>query len=92
MTIRQAIETAIKGGYNYEAARDYMAGGPASRALIFMDVEFWRGLGRKLGWCIDPACAECDVDTVQWLFEWHRFIDYLAEEKTIEQFFEEIEK
>ncbi len=40
MTIQEAIKKAIKGGYDYEASRDYMASGSAAKALVLMNIFF----------------------------------------------------
>lgn len=116
MKINKALKKAIKAGYNYDARRDYMAGSRAVEALICLDIEFWKALGKSLGWNGDKIkmCCGCGVALKwnekptmdgkhggkngcgsdiykyegQWLIEMHRLIDYLAEGKTIETFFE----
>lgn len=50
MTIQETIKKAIEGGYNWESRRDYMAGGTASQCLLVCDPEFWKALGKSLGW------------------------------------------
>jgi hypothetical protein len=63
----------------------------------FLDPHFWQALGKALWW--DQAVVT--VHTVEngrptivtragphWLAQWHRFIDYLAEGKTPETFFD----
>ena len=65
----------------------------------FLDPEFWRALGRALGW--DHAIMT--VHTVEngrptlvtragqhWVSHWHRFIDFLADGKTAEDFFKSL--
>jgi hypothetical protein len=62
----------------------------------FLDPYFWQALGRALEWekpcyvCI--ACsqgAECTVCCgYYWMYQWHCFIQCLAEGKTAESFFE----
>ena len=64
-----------------------------------LDPEFWQALGRALGW-------DCEMITVHvvdngrptvvtragqhWRYHWHRFIDYLADGKGAESFFENL--
>lgn len=46
---------------------------------------FWQSLGKAMGWT--------DNEKVKiWKYNWHDFIDHLAEGKTVEEFFDEIEK
>jgi hypothetical protein len=63
----------------------------------FLDPEFWQALGRALGWehrLMTVHKVENGRPTVvtkpeqHWLYHWHRFIDYLAEGRTPESFFE----
>lgn len=63
MTIKKAIEKAIKGGYNYEADHDYMAGGSAAKAVILINPEFWKGLCKTLGYSGEKIrmCVGCGV-------------------------------
>jgi hypothetical protein len=44
---------------------------------IFLDPEFWRALGRTLGWHHERV----------WKGYWQGFIDHLAQSKTPESFF-----
>jgi hypothetical protein len=41
----------------------------------------------------EEECEHCGADVgseAQWLIEWHRFIDHLAEGKTISEFFKQL--
>lgn len=67
------------------------------------DPTFWQSLGKAMGWKsrkhhLWPALEiipKDDYEVVRreqvmedWFYHWHRLIDFLAEGKTIEQFFE----
>lgn len=111
----KAIEKAIKGGYDFEHYRDYMAGGNASKAVHLLQIDFWKCLCKELGltgekirmcggcgvalkWNENPTmdgkhggkngCGS-DIEEYegQWLIEMHRFIDHLAEKKSVDSFF-----
>jgi hypothetical protein len=121
MRIQQAIESAIKGGYNlrgnykndeglgfpewkYDSSYIYFYqtrlgfGGDPGRAkwtmpfeVILLDTDFWRALGRGLGW--EKYEDEMSLNTTlrhHYLEQWHRFIDHLATGKSIESFFDEL--
>ena len=62
----------------------------------FLDPHFWQALGRALGW--QEACdlaitcghgqEECQSGRgYYWMFQWHRFIQALADGNTPEAFF-----
>jgi hypothetical protein len=62
----------------------------------FLDPQFWQALGRALGW--NKACDlaitcvhghdECrQYHGYSWMFQWHRFIQILADGNTPEAFF-----
>lgn len=88
MTIQQAIEKAIEGGYDYHEEIP-----PFSDSLfrILTDFLFWQSLGESLGW--DEGLMEDDtyktapVTRYMWKHQWHRFVDALAEGKSADDFF-----
>jgi hypothetical protein len=62
----------------------------------FLDPQFWQALGRALGWsevcdlaisCVHgyEECQRCRG--YYWMFQWHRFIQTLADGNTPEAFF-----
>ena len=62
----------------------------------FLDPRFWQALGRTLGWsevcdlaitCVhgDEECQRCRG--YYWMYQWHCFIQALAEGNTPEAFF-----
>jgi hypothetical protein len=65
-------------------------------ADTFLDPNFWHALGRGLGWdheLMTVHTVENGRPTIvtraghQWLYHWHRFVDFLAEGKTADDFF-----
>jgi len=62
----------------------------------FLDPDFWHALGRALAWdhevmtVHEVAYGRSTLVTragQHWLYHWHRFLDFLAEGKTAEDFF-----
>ena len=62
----------------------------------FLDPDFWHALGRALAWdhevmtVHEVAYGRSTIVTragQHWLYHWHRFLDFLAEGKTAEDFF-----
>jgi len=69
-------------------------------ATIFLDPLFWKALGKARGWsdyavCQQHGMAECfrvncwSGYAREYLYHWHRFIDYLATGRDAESFFEQ---
>lgn len=69
---------------------------------VFTDPDFWRCLGRGLHWKMF-VCPECNTDATVgrqcncyefretiwgWQYYWHKFVEHLAEDKTVDSFFE----
>lgn len=80
MTIEQAIEKAIEGGWDTE--------GDVKRVnhptYIVCDPAFWQSLGKAMGW--DDKSKIKDY----WKFNWHSLIDHLADGGSIESYFEKL--
>jgi hypothetical protein len=53
---------------------------------IFLDPLFWQALGKARGWQA-PESRNRDVLNGEWVDQWHRFIDHLAEGNDAESFF-----
>jgi hypothetical protein len=58
----------------------------------FLDPSFWQAFGKARGWinCEGRACGNClqplpDNHNIH--YQWHRFIDHLAEGKDADSFF-----
>ncbi len=69
---------------------------------IFLDSAFWQALGKARGWKTD-SCANCAGASCwfcsnlkdykrcnEWQYQWHRFIDHLADGKDANSFFESL--
>jgi hypothetical protein len=115
MTIPEALEKAVKGGYHIYGSdgMDTDYGGANSEYSVwtrkdnessfimptedtFLDPQFWQALGRTLGW--SEACdlsitcehghEECQrCRGYYWMYQWHCFIQAIAEGNTPEAFF-----
>lgn len=61
----------------------------------FLDPEFWQAFGRALGWeypsnvyIASSQGEECTIcHGYYWMYQWHCFIQHIAEGKTAESFF-----
>lgn len=91
MTIQQAIEKAIEGGFNRAVA------GWATEETVLLMPTFWRSLGKAMGWQTEITPSKYDggwtnvsYSLDDWKHYWHRFIDHLIEGKTPESFFESL--
>src|SRR5437016_3368086 len=114
MTIQEAIDKAVEGGYHicgsdgmetdYEGAtNDYSAWTRTDNESsfivpteeTFLDPQFWHALGRALGWseACDLALSWRHGEEGQryrgyyWMYQWHCFIQVLADGDTPEAFF-----
>jgi hypothetical protein len=103
MTIEQAIEKAVEGGWPlFEGEEvDIHTGGtwpmiygkangvdklwPLNDALQMP--SFWRSLGKSLFWDNGGEDEDGAITIVQWRYEWHRFIDHLADGGPAETYF-----
>jgi len=87
MTIQEALTKAREGGYHQgfqhcePGMRVGILGVHAFSTMqvdaIFLDPEFWRALGRTLGWHHEHV----------WKGYWQGFIDHLVQGNTPESFF-----
>ena len=89
--MENAIKKAIEGGYEPDKIKMY--GASEWRQLLLLDPDFWKCLGKALGWGYDFVRDPSEIyDQEQWKDEWHRFIDHLASGKSADSFFEELLK
>ena len=65
----------------------------------FLDPQFWQALGRALGWseacdlaitCVHGEEEGCRCRGYYWMYQWHCFIQALADGNTPEAFFERL--
>lgn len=61
--MNNALKIAIKAGYDFEHYRDYMAGGPAAKAVHLLQPDFWKCLCKGLGFTGEKIrmCNGCGV-------------------------------
>lgn len=93
MTIQQAIEKAIEGGY--KGNKEFLLKLPEyAKSQIWLDPLFWQSLGKAMGWNGDgPFESTFEIlvnDKPKWNHEWHRFINTLSEGKSADDFFKEL--
>lgn len=97
--MEKAIQKAIEGGYvtgfRYDKLAD-MDGIMRAGEILFLDPLFWQALGKSLGWNKRVteyySFTDGKINNDVWRIEWHRFIDHLAEGKSINDFFNSLLK
>jgi hypothetical protein len=62
-------------------------------AIFLLAPSFWQSFGEAMGWRENEMLLQWANDNVpigdtHWLYQWHRFIDHLAEGNTAKSFFE----
>jgi hypothetical protein len=98
MTIQQAIEKAIEGGFSSQVAIEHVEDLKSHKTLtihdygwVFVREDFWMSLGKAMEWENNVYVEGKGIrDVKEWLYQWHRFIDHLAEGKDAESFFESL--
>ena len=89
MTIIQTIKLVLKNGYKHQVfnletmIKDDMLD-PDTVNSILLDRNFWIVLSKGLN-------QQNDFTKPSWRSYWYRFIDHLAEGKSLESFFESLE-
>jgi hypothetical protein len=90
MTIHEAINKAIEGGYPKERIDDLSR---HVQAQYFLETSFWEALVRALGVEGDFEYIQLSSDVPRkirqpiWLYYWHRFHSHLVAGNTPESFF-----
>lgn len=104
MTIKKAIELAMEQGYSPKIFGFANGNFNYKEEVVLLDRNFWISLGKAMGWK-DKVCDNCGGSgdnccgalrmqitmEKEWLYHWHKFIDHLAEDKTIESYFTHLE-
>ena len=100
MTIQEAIKKAIEGGYkmfgsvnksNYWNGEDFNL-----LEKLFLDPEFWKCLGKAMRWGKNTLCPLCEAEYGEefvppmWQRYWHKLIEYLADGKSAEDYFKNL--
>ncbi|MEK6829149.1 MAG: hypothetical protein AABY15_03400 [Nanoarchaeota archaeon] len=101
MIIQQAIQKAIENGYKDKTFNletiiqdDMLDSDIINRVLL--DRDFWIALGKGMRWEYGDFQPLKNMHQMnvwegeQWLYEWHHFIDDLAEDKSIVDFFAQL--
>jgi len=90
MTIQEAINKAIEGGYPKQRVADLAL---HVQAEYFLETSFWEALVRALGvegdfeYITLGGDAPHKVRQPLWLYYWHRFHSHLVAGKTPASFF-----
>jgi hypothetical protein len=96
------IETSYVGATNEYSAwtrKDNESTFMVAVEETFLDPQFWQALGRALGWSevcdLTITCAHGEAECQSyrgyyWMYQWHCFIQAIADGKTPEAFFESI--
>jgi len=95
--MKEAIQKAIDGGYD-KSKRLNNLGVLKSPSDMFIDPFFWQSLGKALGW--EKSEAEKSFGRFNgengyiqiWLSYMHDFIDHIADEKDVDEFFKKLLK
>lgn len=94
MTIQEVQNLAEKNGFNIKAYQRVGDSDWIDFKDVCLDKEFWQALGKAMGWEEKSGIFKepGHFELAQWWVEWHRFIDHLAEGKTIEDYFNQLER
>lgn len=76
----QFIEDAKAGGWKTTNAVPY-----DDRFEILLDPLAWQAVGKTRGWKCPEGEHKAELCGFRWRYEWHRFIDHLADGKSIEE-------
>jgi len=87
MTIQDALHAAIAGGWDFKKG---LIGGLLVAQVAFVDPFFWQSLGKTLGWDSLNSVTLNEDGRPAWHQMWITFIDYLAQGKTVDEFFGKI--
>lgn len=102
--MEKAIKRAIEGGWRddlVQAHADLHCDGNSecvskdfyncdvidnNRKNFLLDPLFWQALGRAEGW------EDNGYEKPDWIYNWHQFIDHIAEGKDIDSYFNNLMK
>lgn len=96
--MNEAIKLAKKTGWFYNESKTQ------NPSDVVMDRTFWQALGKALGWidkdypngemrCDSPKCDDRYCGYAGYknpVYEWHRFIDWIADGKDADSFFKQL--
>jgi len=93
--IERAVKDAVENGGYSVIPWNLIKGAPDTfhfNAIIFevfLDPLFWQALGKARGWAKKQPRQ---IQKGEWKWQWHRFIDHLADGKDAESFFASLSK
>ena len=99
--MEKAIKKAIEGGYERKNGsfslpmklNDEFDIWEYDNNTILLDPLFWQALGKTEGWDENETHWQGgDFVGKQSIFEWHNFIDHIAQGKEIDEFFNKLLK
>lgn len=99
MTIIEVIKAAKAQGWDNSIYMCEHDGIEMMHSGAFNDPSFWQCLGKAMGWeqrqreNNEDAERETGyriIERPDWVVRWHRFIDSLAEGRTAEEFFKDL--
>ncbi|KKN71723.1 hypothetical protein LCGC14_0417890 [marine sediment metagenome] len=96
MTIEQAIEKAIEGGWKPKVHRHYSLSQEKDyrdmwEAYTLLDTSFWQSLGKAMGWGKTGLGQYKKFNSdYQWQHHWHSLIDFLSDGGSIEDYFKSL--
>ena len=87
----------IRDGFDINLLSANIAQAKAVLYEVLLDRNFWIALGKGMGWEQEreiktPRLGSNVKIKGEWIHFWYRLIDHLASEKSIESFFESLEK
>jgi|SRR6185369_5974388 len=98
MKIEKAIQLAVENGWNSEECQVPIGGrGRFNYDRMYLDPEFWKCLGKSLGWMEELNVKDYDTLVYQywkwrpeWEFQWHRFINDIVAGRTPKDYFSKL--
>ncbi len=90
--MQNAIQKAVEGGYKIPTG--FPLETHQADCVYLLDPLFWQCLGKTEGWKYIQTNRFKKLKILNeykpiWQYEWHRFIDHLAEGKDAESFFDD---
>ena len=88
MTITEAIEKAIEGGWEKDG---FVCQGEliGVEEIALLDPLFWQALGKAMGWAeVKRNGIFVQSNNRAWIDKWHALIDHIADGGSIESYFE----
>ncbi len=87
----KALKIAVENGYKDHKETKYLLIVFKKQAEILLDPDFWKCLGKGLGWG-ESELWENDKNIPHWKLQWLQLIDSLANGESIEEFFKKLIK